>query len=123
KRFRAPEASSANQLPKGSMTEPRWRRGEVIVRAHDHVAAREDKSGLAGAIERFLDDGTRVRVRLCNTPRLCLAELYDERGELLDELATVAAAQRLLRMSEALRYAEPNRVLQMLKTPNDQLYP
>lgn len=123
KRYRTPRASTANELPKGSMTEPRWRRGEVIVRAHDGVPARADKGGLALALASFLDDGTRVEVRLCNTDTMCLAELYDERGGPLDELATVQAAARFARFSEVVRYAEPNRVLQMLRTPNDQLYP
>src|SRR5690606_26325574 len=85
--------------------------------------ARADKAGLAEKLARFLDDGTRVEIRLCNTDTMCLAELQDVHGKPLDELATVQAAERLHRFQEVLRYAEPNRVLQMTRTPNDQLYP
>lgn len=123
KRYRKPLASTANEPPKGSMTEPRWRPGEVIVRAHDGVPARSDKAGLAETIERFLDDGTRVEIRLCNTDTMCLAELRNERGDRLGEIETVQVAERLRRLNDVLRYAEPNRVLQMTRTPNDQLYP
>jgi serine protease len=119
KRFRVPGASAANGAFGKPSLEERWRPGEVIVRAHDEV--RGQRGELAQQIASFLDDGTRVRVGLCNTPTMCLAHLERD-GRPLGELETALAADRLARF-EALRWAEVNRVLRILRTPNDDLYP
>jgi serine protease len=120
KRYRVPEASVANQGPDKLLSQERWREGEVIVRGRDAVRGAED--AWQALLAQALDDGQEVRIDLCNTDFMCLARVYDERGEPLDEMATAAVANRLHRLDE-VRYAEVNRVLQITRTPNDDLYP
>lgn len=119
KRFPAPQVGAASAQAKPGLEE-RWREGQVIVRARE--AVRGSKDELARKLEQHLGDGTQVRVGLCNTETLCRAWLSDEDGRLLDELATAVVATRLRRADELLRYAEVNRVLHALRTPNDDLY-
>jgi len=120
KRFAAPTTSSANLSPaKPGMVE-RWRAGQLIVRAREGVRAQ--RADLARRLEEHLGDGTRVRIGLCNTATMCRAWVTDASGQPLDELTTAVTATRLAR-AEVLRWAEVNRVLQILRTPNDDLYP
>lgn len=101
-------------------SDEQWRPGEVLVRAEFPI--RTDRGRFAGFLQRALGKGRQVRIRLCNTPTLCLAEVLDERGEKISPLEVWHVAQTLRRLPE-LRYAEPNRVLQALRVPNDHLYP
>ncbi|MFZ9889868.1 MAG: S8 family serine peptidase, partial [Myxococcota bacterium] len=122
-KLRVPQVSSVNHASKTGAADPKYRAGEVIVRTRDGVPGRADKRGLALRLTAAIDGQTEVHVRLCNTEHLCLAELRDRRGELLDELSTLAVVQTWSRLHEVLSYAEPNRTLQMSRTPNDQYYP
>lgn len=117
---RAPRAGTAPERAWKRASEERWRPGEVIVRSRAPV--RGDKVGLARHLEQFLADGTKVVVELCNTDTLCLAKLSDASGERLSELEVADVARRLAR-DERLAFAETNRVLEIARTPNDELYP
>jgi serine protease len=125
KRWRVPASSVANQVPRKLTAEPRWRPGEVIVRGRESVRDNRDAVGerVGGWLREQLHEGTQAHVGLCNTDFVCLVELRDKDGELFDELATAAAANRLSRLEDTLAWAEVNWVLQIQKTPNDQYYP
>jgi serine protease len=119
RKYRIPDQSAVNAAWAKEAATERWRPGEVIVRAEGRNV-RLERRAFAQEIAGFLGDGTEVEIRLCNTDTMCLAEVSRD-GEPLDELETFAVAQRLRRMT-ALRYSEVNRVLQMSRVPNDDLF-
>lgn len=116
----APRAGVVPQRAWKAAAVPNWRPGEVIVRPH--VDARQQKERFAKHLAAFLGDGTEVEISTCNTATLCLAKLTDASGAPLDAMRVLDVVQRL-RRDAALRFVEPNLMLQMAKTPNDPFYP
>ena len=116
-----PHRPSEVLLPGWKMaSEESWRACELLVRAE--IPIRSDREGFAAFLEEALGKDRRVSIRLCNTETLCLADVKNDRGEKISPLDVWHAAQTLQRLPE-VRHAEPNRVLQALRTPNDHLYP
>lgn len=119
-KHRAPRAGSAPEAAWPKAREESWRAGEILVQTHMPIAERKDK--FAMYLADALGEQRRVQLRMCNTPSLCLAEVRNEKGEKISALEVWHAVQQIRRLPE-IKYAETNRILQALRTPNDHLYP
>jgi serine protease len=113
-------AESDVNFAHGSRRAPTWRAGEVVVKGR--IPIRGKNLDFAHAIETRLPDGFMVVIDLCNSETLCLARIHDDTGKPVDASDIPNLITRIETLDE-LAYAEPNLILRMTKTPNDDYYP